>query len=380
MQDQEVEVSFCDLCGTSVPAADLEAGTAMRHQGRTVGACCLVPLRAGSERPAPPPGVVPAAGPAATPAGTASAASARSDSGRLLTVAVVLLVAFAAGVMFLDGRLSSLEDSWRSSQELAEERRKSDSDVLMDVALRVESVPSRSDLESISARADAIDTAVGALRTTADERVDSVESELQALREDLREARAQIIDYRPLFEDLRQRQVRLGEEVREASRKLAEVSTSPRQPVDVTPGGSDSGAGGVSSGGLPADLPADLAEQIEKLKAADEAVRFGAVDLLTESGNMKVLPYLLPMTKDADAFVRRLTVEGLARFKAPETIDALIAALADDDEYVCETAWRSLRDLTGQKFPFDAKASKEQRARAADRWREWWEKARATFG
>ena len=63
-----------------------------------------------------------------------------------------------------------------------------------------------------------------------------------------------------------------------------------------------------------------------------------------------------------------------------EAVDALLEALADADENVCDTAWRSLRDLTGQRLPFDASASKEARARAAKKWQEWWQGARDSFG
>ena len=75
-----------------------------------------------------------------------------------------------------------------------------------------------------------------------------------------------------------------------------------------------------------------------------------------------------------------MTVEGLREFQKPEAVDALIDALRDEDENVCDTAWRSLRDLTGQKFKFEASASKEARGRSAQAWQDWWVKARATFG
>ena len=117
-----------------------------------------------------------------------------------------------------------------------------------------------------------------------------------------------------------------------------------------------------------------------KLTAADPALRFEAVDVLIESKDPKVLPNLLPLVRDPDAFVRRLTVEGLREFRQPAAVEALLEALVDDDENVCDTAWRSLRDLTGQRLPFDASASKEARARAAKKWQAWWDGARDTFG
>ena len=42
---EDVEVSFCDLCGTSVPAGDLATGAAVQQRGKTIGACCLPGLR-----------------------------------------------------------------------------------------------------------------------------------------------------------------------------------------------------------------------------------------------------------------------------------------------------------------------------------------------
>ncbi len=99
------------------------------------------------------------------------------------------------------------------------------------------------------------------------------------------------------------------------------------------------------------------------------------------SKNEAVLPHLLPITNDPDPFVRRVTMDGLAGFAKPEAVDALLGGLADSDENVRDTAWRSLREVTGQKFAFDAfNPSKEVRARAQQRWLEWWEKSKATFG
>ena len=46
MQPQDpLDVSFCDFCNTSVPVQDLEQGAALRHNGKTIGACCLPALR-----------------------------------------------------------------------------------------------------------------------------------------------------------------------------------------------------------------------------------------------------------------------------------------------------------------------------------------------
>jgi HEAT repeat protein len=121
-------------------------------------------------------------------------------------------------------------------------------------------------------------------------------------------------------------------------------------------------------------------EQVKKLAAGEPATRFEGVDELLRSKDALVLPHLLPMVKDADAFVRRLTVEGIGQWKRAEVVDALLLALADSDEYVRETAWRSLKDVTGQKIAFEATGTKDVRARGVQRWQEWWDKNKPTFG
>jgi HEAT repeat protein len=127
-------------------------------------------------------------------------------------------------------------------------------------------------------------------------------------------------------------------------------------------------------------VPAAFAEQAKKLASADPAVRFEGVDDLLRTKQADAVPLLLPMARDADPFVRRLTVEGLATWKRGDVVETLLAALGDADEYVRDTAWRSLREVTGQKIPFEASGGKDARARAVAKWQDWWAKNQATFG
>ncbi|HEB53028.1 MAG TPA: hypothetical protein ENI87_07235 [bacterium] len=364
MQEQEVEVSFCELCGTSVPAADLAAGAAVRHEGKTVGVCCLAALRAGGRAG----GGAPKAGDGV---GTGAGGGRGGDGGRLLTVAVVLLAALAGSVIFLDARMSRLEAAIRAAATDAGERQRSDSEVLMGVSLKVEDVATKADLAEARQQLAAIADELAAVRKDGDQRAALLAGEINAVRGEVRAASDRIVDYRPLFEDLRSRHQRTEAVIEGVRRELSAVpaAASAEQPP-------------ATSKPEPAavDLPAELAKQVARLTAADPAVRFEAVDLLIESKEPKVLEHVLPLAKDPDGFVRRLTVEGLREFRRPEAVDVLIEALRDDDESVCDTAWRSLRELTGQKIPFDASASKDARGRAADKWLQWWEKARATFG
>ena len=85
------------------------------------------------------------------------------------------------------------------------------------------------------------------------------------------------------------------------------------------------------------------------------------------------------MTKDADPFVRRLTVEGLSDFRSAASVEALLTALADEEGIVRHAAYSSLRKLTGQSIAFDPDARKDDRRGAQKRWQDWWRKNKDTF-
>lgn len=368
MQEQEVEVSFCDLCGTSVPAGDVDAQLAVLHQGKTIGGCCLNALRGA----APADNSILDASKASSSQGLGGPVSAPGggDSSRMLIVAIVIMIAFAGGVMFLESRLSRLENASSKASDAAAIRQVADSVALQALSVQADGFAGRADVADLGLKQTELANAVAALADDGMQRQKILEQEVGGLRTQVNETMAKIVDYRPLFEDLRQRQTRAMAAVEGLRREVAAV------PVSAPP---SPGPGPAISEPV-IDLSAELADQVRKLSAADPAIRFEAVDVLAESKNLKVLPYMLPLTKDPDAFVRRLTVEGLREFRKPEVVDALLAALLDEDENVCDTAWRSLRDLTGQKFKFKAAESKDVRGRAAQAWQDWWAKARATFG
>lgn len=353
MQDDAVEVSFCDLCGTSVPIADLASGTALRHQGKTIGACCLAALRGGKSS-----------------VGSDGLARAGAPEARLLPVAIVLLAAIAAVAIFLDHRVTSADASHRQGLGQLSEAQTSDSQVLAGLAVAMDSVPRRPELDALVAKVTEMSAALETARSEQQKTNEALAGELAALGKELGNQAGRILDYRPLIEDLRQRQLRLVDLVA-TLRAVAPAVDAPPAPA--------AGAPAPAEPGTPS-LPPALVEQVKKLQAADPAVRFEAVDELLRSKDPAVLPSLLPLTRDADAFVRRLTVEGLAAFKRADAVEALLSALADGDEYVRDTAWRSLKEVTGQKLPFDSAASKDARARAIQKWQDWWDKSKATFG
>jgi hypothetical protein len=356
MQQDDVEVSFCDLCGTSVPVADLNSGVAVRHQGKTIGGCCLPSLRGNAAAPA---------GPVAHTTVVRSA----SPEGRLLPVAIALLAAIAAATIFLDQRTSEQDRVRLEEVKKLQEAQVSDSQVLQGLAVAMDAVPRRADLDAVLTRLGEVAAAASEAQQAQQKQFGRLAEELAAVAQEQRTQAAKSVDYGPLFEDLRQRQVRLADMV--ATLRAVAPSGEPAN-APATPPATPEPAGPT--------LPPALAEHVKKLTSGDPAVRFEAVDELLRSKDQLALPHLLPLARDPDAFVRRLTVEGLSAWKRPEVVEALLTALGDTDEYVCDTAWRSLKDVTGQKIAFESSGSKDARARAAQKWREWWEKNKATFG
>jgi hypothetical protein len=364
MQEDAVEVSFCDLCGTSIPVDDLGTGRALRHQGKTLGSCCLPALRGAL--------VVGGAGPGGAAAVPLPVPARVASDGRLMAVAIVLLAAIAAATIFLDQKLSGADAQWRSGQDELRQAQRSDSDVLQAIGVAMDGAARRTDVDGLLARFTDSLAGQPQREEAVQQKLALLQSELVTLRQEFRAVSNQIIDYRPLFEDLRQRQQRLAE----AMQAVQSAPTAPAPLAAPTPGPAD--AVGEPAPG-PA-LPEALAAQAKKLKSTDPAVRFEAADELLRSKNPLVLPYLLPVAGDTDAFVRRLAVDGLRDWKHAEVVEVLLTALADADENVRDTAWVSLKQVTGQKIPFETTASKDARARAIQRWRDWWDKNKAGFG
>ena len=357
MQEDLLEVTFCDLCGASVPVADLSSGAAVKHLGKTVGACCM-----------------PALSGAATHA-AAPVASARNSGApaHLLPVAVVLLAAVASATIFLDQKISGADNRWHESHEKIVLAQKSDSDVLQNLAVAMDQVVRKDDLKDIKTTLAQLEGDLKQANEQVRPQLDQVMKELASLRRDIGGVMTATIDLRPLFDELRQKQQRVAE-LLVAIEKDGARGAGTAKPEPAAPATSP-----AETPGAPA-LPEALAEQVKKLKSPDPAVRFEAVDELLRSKNALILPHLLPIARDTDSFVRRLTVEGLRDFKRPEVVEALLVALTDNDDLVSETAWRSLKEVTGQKIPFEASGTKDARARAVQRWQEWWEKNKATFG
>ena len=364
----DLEVFFCDLCSTSVPATDLASKEASKVGDKVVGACCLASL--------------PARGDAGTTAAKQSAKSAEATSGGggWFLAAFLMLLAVAGATLFLD---------WRFGNELE--------------PLRSSMVSIQDEVDPLAARLVGVEKRLGNLLGPAS--IEPLRHGLDTMRDDLVGLESRVIEsVRENAQRLRDLDTRLGaldagqrdllsrlsevhgdlrrtyEQLQVVSERLMMASLSPVAAAGV-------GSHGGSPSGLPASqppsplsatelLPPHLLRFIEQLDDADDGERFVAVDELLESGDPRVFEFILPLAQDPDHFVRRLVCEGLKDHRSDASVDALLEALSDSESLVRHTAHASLRELTAQELPFDPDATPKRRASMERKWRDWWGKNR----
>ena len=353
MQQDPLEVEFCDLCGASVPAVDAASGAAIRHQGKTIGACCLGVLRGRG-------------------AGAGDRGAVAGRDGRFLTIGIVLLAAVAAATIFLESRISNADAANRASQAQLIEAQRSDSDVLQAVGMATDGMARRADHDGLRERLDTVLAEHGRLAEALEAQVTKLQQEQARIAAGLQNVAERTVDTRPLFDDLRGQLLQQGGTLADLlAAARARPAAAPEVPVAAPVQPPEAGGEALSP---------ELSAAVAKLASSEPAVRFEAVDALLRAKNAAVVERLLPLARDPDSFVRRLTVEGLRDWKTTAVVEVLLAGLEDADENVRETAWRSLKEVTGQKFPFETLATKDARSRAVQRWTEWWEKNKASFG
>jgi hypothetical protein len=346
----QLEVFFCDLCNESVPQTDIASGKAIRIKGRVVGACCTG---------------------AFTRAGEAAAAKPRSaGASGAVALGVIVLAGVAAAAAFLDWRLANEVGAISSRLGAVEDGLRAGQERLPRVEEAVTLLGARLDPAAVIARVEAVDVRVEEARKGSDQRVAALDAALQSVKAAQQAAQA----------EQRETLASLGTAVQSLTGEVAALRAIPHaapKPVEAEAAASQPEAAPPTPARVP-DMPPELQHQVLALGDEDPGTRFSAVDKLLRSHDLRVLPNLLPMAKDANTFVRRLTVEGLRDFRRPEVVDALLVALADPEPIVRLTASASLRALTAQRIDFDD-SSVTTRTSGQRRWQEWWDKNRATF-
>lgn len=341
----EPEVHFCNVCNQSIPETALESGAAVRVEGRIV--------------------------PVATPEAAVTRHPAAPARSALVVAGLVVVAAVAASAIYLDWRMTESESRVRDEVASMSGSLGRSSDRLDALDRRLATTSSVADLVPLQ---DAVGDARELIRSDVRELqgllVAAAAREAE-LKDSLKELEAALVQQTARFTLL---QDELGAVARDVSDLLARPAAAPvearRTDVPTPPSGEPEAAGG---------LPAELAHHVMRLSDADDGTRFEAVDQLLMSKDERIYPHLLPLAKDPDLFVRRLVLEGLSEYRSPESVEAMLTALADPEEVVRHTAYLGLKRLTGEDIAFDAGASADQRGAMQRRWRQWWERNRDSF-
>lgn len=354
----DLEVYFCDLCNESVPASDLDAARAVRVEDRVVGACCVGKLN--STAPSRPTSSPPAAG--------------STGRGGGVFLGVLLLVGIAAAATFLDWRIADEAKLAKAGVTRLTELLGETSRRLAAVEDALAKTAGRAEIALLTPRFASLETGIEGFGRSLQKHAGLIDGLGEVLTEAQRSARTREADLLAALHELKA-------SVDATNRDLAAMRAAPRPAP---------GAAGDASSSVPerplavarpaaAGLPPELEHSVLALTDEDPGTRFAAVDKLVRSRDLRVVGPLAAAAKDNNAFVRRLTVDGLREFKHVDAVDALLVALADQESVVRHTAHASLCALTRQRFEFEPDANPSSRAAAQRRWQDWWDKNRTGF-
>jgi hypothetical protein len=380
-----MKIHFCDLCNESVPEGDLAAGKAFRRGGRIVCGTCdaLMSGRpAGSEPDATrlSAGVGPGTGPerreprpAPPPPVTASAAAAPAPSGGRASGWIgALALVVAAGVAFhLGGEVERLgEQSARLDRELDERARAlaADVDAFSQGAMR-----RGQELE------DRVALGFEEQRRERALELERLREELDAAREAAERAGAELAriearereagaDAERRLDELAAQGLRVRGRVDELADRLERAEEGLAQRPAVAPAAAPREAAGPAWAAELADLQSEVA-----------GTRWNAVQSLGETGDLAVVPHLVPLLDDPDVFVRMAVARVFGDLGAAAAIEPLIDTLEDEEPVVREAAMAALHLVTGRDFRFDPNAGPAERGKRVQAWRDWWKGARAGY-
>jgi hypothetical protein len=383
-----MKIDFCDLCNESVPLSDLESGRAVRIKGRVVCSRCdqIMHARAMHEvalpgvgsmaalatAGAPPLDAPVTALPAPSVASPWAAAPLAPDSprgaGALALAAVALLGALGIGYWLYD----------RSEKETrAQQLRWAD--------LRSELAELRAESEALSVTVEQRSTKdLHALEQKVEAGRQQVEGLLASARQDTQAVAGRIAEIEQRVAVLQETggsDERQDGELRALQQKLAQVGTEVEQLGRALADVASEHANALAAVAEPAPAQPAWMGLVAKLSSADEGDRWSAVISLGETRDPAVSPYLLPVLKDEDIFVRMAAARTLGDLRAPEAVPALIDALADAEPSVREAVYTALKAITKRDMAFDALGEDEdQRTRQIQVWRDWWAKEQARQG
>jgi hypothetical protein len=316
-------------------------------KGKVIGACCLGEI-------VPP-----------------QARSAQHVGG-MTAVGAFVLAGLAGATLWLDWRLSEVETGLGRRVASVNSGVSGQRELWTDVQKQFDHIMPKEGLAPVVTQLTALDERLGRTATELVGRLDGAATRFAGLEEVQQRLVAGQAAIQAEVQGLGSRVVGLEQELA-AAVAAARVEAAPPRVDASAPRPAPEVPSGV------AGLPAELQHHAALLKGEDAGDRFEAVDQLIQSRHAAARELLVPMLKDPDLFVRRLTAEGLGEFKDASSVDALLVALADPEGIVRQTAYASLKKLTGQSIAFDPEGSSGARSQAQRKWKDWWEKNQDAF-
>ena len=371
-----MDLFFCDICDESIPASDLDRGMAFRRGDRVVCATCdgsmslkgapavaVTGQEAKSSEPTP---VAVAA--ASAPEGSPVVADKKKPAGaRVLSflwafikLGVAAAVIAGGSWLFMQGERAILElqDSVDQLASAGESRDRRFEDLQVNAANADQRQMDALSAQLSKVKGDANEGVVN-LRT----RFGRIENALESLRQEV------VKDRQALGEEIRGLEAE-GAELRAALEGLRDSAGALEGRVgaleELLQGGLSLGAQGVPEANAPS-----WASTLRGLKDSAAGNRWTAVTALGDTGDVRVLPYLVPMLKDGDVFVRMAAARVLGELGSLDAAGGLIEALGDAEPAVREAAVVSLRLLSGKDFQFDHLGSETERRKVQSAWQKW---------
>jgi hypothetical protein len=354
-----MKIYFCDLCNESIPQEDLEQNRVTSVRGKMICARC-VPSIAGA------PGGAPAAAPAA-----AAAAAAAVGGGRMVAVVALLLAGFGLYLGWnANGRLDRQDDPGPRLAALDK--------TVSDAGARVAQLDETLRAESSARERSAADVSKLREENAAHlARLEGIERDVGAIRKDLAILPA---DREKIIASIDAKQGQfeaqldaLQKELKDAQAKIAAAAAEPKAAPAAAPGAA------------PAKDPTPTLDPETKKLLADfngkePSVRWTALDHIAKRHDPTLLPYLMPMLDDADAFVQFRAIQAMRELNAKTAVGHLVKLLRDNDVIVRGEAQDALITLTGNPMRFDFEnGAPAEREKGAKAWEEWYEKNKARF-
>lgn len=341
-----MKIYFCDGCNESVPLADVQAGEVTVIQGKLFCRNCIPPGRVG--------GTIP------------PAAAARRGTHPLVVIVLLVLVGWIVWRDAVPWLLASGEGEPRT-------------------AVVAPPTGQREPLEQVRTQIDQL-AADGERRAR----------DLTLLRADLEALRATDAEHGRALDRLADEQGRLAATQADIGTSIEKVHLNANR-LDVLQNRVDSLADAVAAhetalslqgggaalaaapaGGPPARPAVDsqrlaLIEEVRGLLQSPEPdLRFEGVDRAADENLTELAPALVDRLTDTDMFIRLDAMKVLGDFGYEDAVPSLFDVLDDENSAIRKKAAETLVRLTGYDPGYDPKGSPAERARAVNRWREWW--------